>query len=93
MGFRSTSVLKVSTGQDSPGLGSGFTYPLGGVPRVLVCGNFHSNVSKFAPHKTLKLIARRNLTFDERVVLHRVASVNGLRFRVAVFQTNATSTY
>ena len=29
-------------------------------------------VTKFAPHKALKLIAWGKWTFDERVVLHRV---------------------
>ena len=31
-------------------------------------------MTKFAPHKALKLIAEGKLTFDERVVLHRVES-------------------
>jgi len=35
-------------------------------PQVLGC-----YVTKFAPHKALKLIARGKLTFDERVVVHR----------------------
>jgi len=30
-------------------------------------------VTKLAPHKALKLIAQDKLTFDESVVLHRVA--------------------
>ena len=29
-------------------------------------------VTKYAPHKALKLISRGKLTFEERVVLHRV---------------------
>jgi len=33
---------------------------------------FERNETKFAPHKALKLIARGKLTFDERVLLHRV---------------------
>jgi len=36
-------------------------------------------VTKFAPHKVLKLIACRNLTFDESVVLHRVGPISGDR--------------
>ena len=31
-------------------------------------------MTNFAPHKALKLIARGKLTFDERVVLHRVGT-------------------
>jgi len=30
------------------------------------------NVTKFAPHKALKLIAGGKLTFDEKVVIHLV---------------------
>ena len=30
------------------------------------------NVTKFAPHNAVRLIASGKLTFDERVVLHRV---------------------
>ena len=37
--------------------------------RVGVSGCY---VTKFAPHKALKITARAKLTFDERVVLHRV---------------------
>jgi len=33
--------------------------------------NLEGYVTKFAPHKALKLITRGKLTFDERVVLHR----------------------
>ena len=33
---------------------------------------FERNVTRFAPHEALKLIARGKLTFDERVVVHRV---------------------
>ena len=33
---------------------------------------FEGHVTKFAPHKALKLIAWGKMTFDERVVLHRV---------------------
>jgi hypothetical protein len=32
-------------------------------------------VTRFAPHLALKLIACGKLTFDERVVLHRVGGV------------------
>ena len=36
---------------------------------------FERNVTKFLPHKVLKLIARSKLTFDDDLVeLHRVAS-------------------
>ena len=43
--------------------------------RVAFDRNFDSNVTKFAPHSALKSMARRKWTFDERVVLHRVATV------------------
>ena len=33
---------------------------------------FEGYVSKFAPHKVLKLIASGDLTFDERVATHGV---------------------
>ena len=33
---------------------------------------YGGNVTKFAPHDAVKLIASGKLTFDERVVLHRV---------------------
>ena len=36
--------------------------------------NLGCYVTKCAPHKALKLIASGKLTFDERVVLHRVDS-------------------
>jgi len=41
-------------------------------------------VTKFVPHKTLKLIARAKLTFDERCVVHRVVGFKfqGLGVRV-----------
>ena len=42
-----------------------------------VASNFVGYVTKFTPHKDLKLIASGKLTFDERVVLHCVGS--GLR--------------
>ena len=41
-------------------------------------------MTKFAPHKALKLIEWGKLTFDERVVLHRVdggAAASGEWFR------------
>ena len=41
-----------------------------------VGSNFERNVTKFAPHKALKLIVRGKLTFDERVVLPRVGTPN-----------------
>ena len=41
--------------------------------RVSLARKFERNVTKFAPHKALKLIASGKLTYDERVVLHRVA--------------------
>ena len=44
--------------------------------------NLEGNVTKFAPHKALKLIARGKLTFDERAVLHRVDSAGSERVRV-----------
>ena len=34
---------------------------------------FEGYATKFAPHKALKLIARGNLTFEERIVVHRMA--------------------
>ena len=34
--------------------------------------NFGRNVTKFAPHKALNLIARGKSSFDERVVAYRV---------------------
>ena len=34
-------------------------------------------VTKFAPHLALKIIAGGKLTFDERVVLHRVVNERG----------------
>ena len=34
--------------------------------------SFGCYVTKFAPHRALKLIVSGKLTFDERVVLHRV---------------------
>ena len=41
-----------------------------------VASNFEGYVTKSAPHKALKLIVRDMLTFDERVVLHRVEGVS-----------------
>jgi len=38
------------------------------LPRIISEGD----VSKFAPHKAIQLNARGKLTFDKRVVLHRV---------------------
>ena len=38
--------------------------------------NFERKVTTFAPHKALKSIACGKLTFDERVVLHRVVEFN-----------------
>ena len=38
---------------------------------------FERTVTKFVPHKSPKLIASGKLTFDERVVLHRVACLRG----------------
>ena len=35
-------------------------------------------VTEFAPPEALKLIAWGNLTFDERVVVHRVVGAGGL---------------
>jgi len=44
--------------------------------RVSLVQVFERNVTKFAPYKVLKLIAWGKLTFDERVVLHRVVPGN-----------------
>ena len=41
--------------------------------RVSLPSNLQGDVTKFAPHKALKLIAWGQLTFDERVVVRRVA--------------------
>jgi len=41
--------------------------------RIWLARNFDCNVTTFAPHKALELIVWGRLTFDERVVLHRVA--------------------
>ena len=41
--------------------------------RVSLVRNLERCVTSFAPHKALKLIACGKLTFDDRVVLHRVA--------------------
>ena len=39
---------------------------------------FQGNVTKFASHKALQLIARGNLSFFKGAVLHRVVTVQGL---------------
>ena len=36
-----------------------------------VASNLAGHVTKFAPHKAVKLIASGSLTFDEKAVLHR----------------------
>ena len=46
--------------------------------------HFEGYVTKFAPHKILKLIAWGKLTFDKRVVLHRV--VRQLKLDVQVVE-------
>ena len=46
--------------------------------RVSFVRTFERYVTKCAPYKALKLIARGKLTFDERVVLHRVARGGGV---------------
>ena len=43
---------------------------------ILLVRKFERNVTKFAPHKALKLIVRGKLTFDERVILPRVGTPN-----------------
>ena len=43
------------------------------IPKISLPQNYGGYVSKFAPHKALHLIAGGKLTFDEWVVLHRVA--------------------
>ena len=40
-----------------------------------VRSNFEGDVTKFAPHQALKSSACDKLTFDERVVLHRMTGV------------------
>ena len=47
------------------------------VSNLTVASNFEGYLTKFAPHKALKLIACCKLTFDERVVAHRVDRVYG----------------
>jgi len=56
-------------------------HPLGAVVRFPSHGGIRGfrppsvpggNVTQFAPHKALRLIARGKLTFDERVALHCV---------------------
>ena len=53
----------------------------GGATRWTTRGSFPQNyggyVTKCAPHQTRKLIARGKLTFDERVVLHRMGRAWG----------------
>ena len=44
--------------------------PLGRVRRSPAHSNFERNVTNFAPHEALKLIAWGRLTFEERVVVH-----------------------
>ena len=54
---------------------------------------FERYATKFAPHKVLKSITRGKLTFDERVVLHRVALQDNApetnRIRIATFLANS----
>ena len=45
-----------------------------------VASNLEGYATKCAPHKALKLIAYGKLTFDERVVLHRVVVWGGREF-------------
>ena len=47
------------------------SYLLDGVRGGLFFPNLEGYVTKFEPHKALKLIARGKLTLDGRVVLHR----------------------
>ena len=49
-------------------------------------------MTKFAPRETLKSIKWGKLTFDERVVLHRVAPLfdSRLGFRVQGFRLETT---
>ena len=63
-------------------LGSGWQgrsggFPHGGLPRVSVARNLERYVTKFAPHKVVKLTSKGKLTFDERVLVHRVAGTAG----------------
>jgi len=51
------------------------TTPLGGLRGVRSGCFLGCYVTKCAPHKALKLIMRGKSTFDERLVLHRVAQV------------------
>ena len=47
------------------------------LPRVSVARNLERYVTKFAPHKVVKLTSKGKLTFDERVLVHRVAGTAG----------------
>ena len=55
-------------------------------PRVSSGHFFKRNVTKFSPHTALKLIACGKLTFDERVVVHRLGRSRALPLSVGVLQ-------
>ena len=54
--------------------------------RVSLAQYFERNVTKFAPHKARNLIASCKLTFDERVVLHRVDAPYSILSSVSVHE-------
>ena len=58
--------------------------PHGGVRKVSFPPNLESNVTKFAPHKALELSLRGKLTFDDRVVFHRVEGLRGREHVVTI---------
>ena len=70
-----TSLFPDPSGPTGRFQGFGVQDPHGGPPKIRWGRNLGCYVTNFAPNKALKFIARGKLTFDERVVIHRVAGV------------------